>query len=251
MDENKRKIINLFLIHVKGKRPVATGNQKHDGKYGHWLEQQMGIPPNADNKPDIFGYEMKNHTAQKTSFGDWSADYYIFRNSPEAGINRDNFLTIFGKPNIKKSNRYSWSGEPCPKVGEANGFGQKLIIDSNNNIIAHYCYSKDMRPNKHKIVPTNLQIDNLILARWSMQWIKGKLEKKFNQSGWFKCKLNQQGVYDSIVFGAPINFNSWIEQVKQGVVIFDSGMYQGNSRNYSMWRANNKLWDSLILEEHR
>lgn len=32
--------------------------------------------------------------------------------------------------------------------------------------------------------------------------------------------------------------------------IFDSGMYEGNPRPYSQWRANNNLWDSLIIESY-
>ncbi len=250
MHKNKQAIIDLFLTNVKGKRPSVTGNTGHDGRYGHWLEDQMGIAPNAANKPDIFGYEMKNHTASKTTFGDWSADYYIFRDSLKADIDRDSFLTTFGKPNPKKKNRCSWSGEPSPKIRVVNKFGQELIVDDDHNIIAMYSFSKDCRTIKYQIIPPNLQVDSLILARWSKDWIKDKLERKFNQNGWFKCKLNNEGVYDSIVFGKPINFDSWIELVKTGVVFFDSGMYQGNPRNYSQWRANNKFWDSLIVDEH-
>jgi len=249
MEENKQEIIKLFLAKVKGRSPVAVGNAAHDGKYGHWLEQQMGIARNSDNLPDIFGYEMKNQTKNKTTFGDWSADYYIFRDSPEAKINRDNFLTIFGKPNPLKENRYSWSGEPCPKILKVNKFGQKLVIDLHDNISAMYSYSEDMRTNKNRIVPARLQIENLVLAKWSKLWIKRKLENKFNQKGWFKCKLNPQGKYETIVFGPPINFENWIQLVKKGLVFFDSGMYQGNPRNYSHWRANNNLWNSLIIDE--
>ena len=47
-----------------------------------------------------------------------------------------------------------------------------------------------------------------------------------------------------------MNFENWIELVKQGVVFFDSGMYVGNKRPYSQWRANNNYWDSLIVETY-
>ena len=47
-----------------------------------------------------------------------------------------------------------------------------------------------------------------------------------------------------------MNYNEWIELVKQGIVFFDSGMYQGNKRPYSQWRANNNFWDSLITETY-
>ena len=82
MDKDKKKIVDLFYSNVKGKRPAPTGNTRHDGRSGHWLEQQMGIPANASNEPDLYGYEMKNATSSgKTTFGDWSANYYIFNDS--------------------------------------------------------------------------------------------------------------------------------------------------------------------------
>ena len=34
-------------------------------------------------------------------------------------------------------------------------------------------------------------------------------------------------------------------------IIFDSGMYQGNSRNYSQFRSSaNNFWNILITEEY-
>jgi hypothetical protein len=102
---------------------------KHAGKDGHWLELAMDIAHNASNTPDILGYEMKNATSLKTTFGDWSADYYIFKDS-NIGINRSDFLRIFGKPNMKKGGRHSWSGEPSPKIGDFNKFGQRLVVDA-------------------------------------------------------------------------------------------------------------------------
>ena len=78
--EDKKKILKLFKNNVLGKAPdTESFNQRHDGKDGHWLEAQMGIARNGDNAPDLFGFEMKNQTTSKTSFGDWSADYYIFK----------------------------------------------------------------------------------------------------------------------------------------------------------------------------
>ena len=76
----------------------------------------MGIEINNRTEADLFGYEMKNQTTSgKTTFGDWSADYYIFKNSKyfyseDNRINRDQFMEIFGtyKPDKR---RCSWSGE--------------------------------------------------------------------------------------------------------------------------------------------
>ena len=47
-----------------------------------------------------------------------------------------------------------------------------------------------------------------------------------------------------------MNFDNWLDLVRKGVVFFDSGMYEGNSRNYSQWRANNSYWESLIVREY-
>ena len=70
------------MHNVYGKRPdVSSATASHDGKYGHWLETQMGIIHNGDNAPDLLGYEMKNDTSSgKTTFGDWSPNEKIFSN---------------------------------------------------------------------------------------------------------------------------------------------------------------------------
>lgn len=80
--------------------------------------------------------------------------------------------------------------------------------------------------------------------------LKDKLEDKFNQKGWFTCKKDSEGKYNQICFGGTFNFDQWLDLVAKGIVFFDSGMYQGNKRPYSQWRANNKYWDSLITERY-
>ncbi len=250
MDKDKLQIINRFNNNVRGKVPSTNGaNVKHSGKEGHWLEVQMGIAQNANNAPDLFGYEMKNQTSTKTTFGDWSASYYIWHDE-NLNINRENFLKIFGKPNPKKGGRFSWSGEPIPKINQHSTFGQILYIDSHKNIIIEYSYSHDQRNNKKSIIPTTMQIEHLILARWDYEWMKTKVEDKFNQKGWFKCLKDKSGTYSEIVFGEPITYENWLNGVRNGLIFFDSGMYQTNSRNYSQWRALNTYWDSLITERY-
>lgn len=249
-EENKKKIVELFLKTIKGKKSdTIKSNVRHDGKEGHWLEIEMGLKLNASNSPDFLGFEMKNDTTNKTTFGDWSANYYIFTD-PQYKLLRDDFLKIFGKPNEKKNGRYSWSGEPCPQIGKFNRFGQKLIVDDSSNIIAIYSYSEDKRVNKDETVPEKLRQENLTLAKWNAESIRKKLENKFNQNGWFKCLKNSDGVYYAIVFGEPINYENWIELVRKGDVFFDSGMYQGNPRPYSQWRATNTFWASLISDRY-
>ena len=264
---NKEELIEIFRNNVRGRAPIVDNmNQRHDGRNGHWLEAQFGITHNADNYADIFGYELKNETTSKTTFGDWSANEYIYKDPRYSDVfnnrttiqNRDLFLSIFGKPNVEKGGRYSWSGEPCPKILEYNRFGQRLIIGENQDIIAEYSYSEDQRADKNDIVPTSLQQEHLQLARWygnstpinkRGKCLKLKLEDKFNNNGWFTCKTDNNGCYCKICFGEPMTFDNWIRLVSLGIVFFDSGMYQGNKRPYSQWRANNSYWDSLIVEE--
>jgi hypothetical protein len=248
--DDKEKIIQLFNEKVRNRIPtIGTVNSKHDGKKGHWLEEAMGIKRNGSNAPDLFGYEMKDNTNSKTTFGDWSADCYIF-NKKQNIISRDQFLSVFGKMNPQKNNRYSWSGEPCPNIHAFNKFGQKLFVDDENNIIAIYSFDNDQRSDKRSIVPSKLQVQNLPLAFWTHKKLKKNVEEKFNQKGWFKCVADSNGRYVKIAFGDPISFPTWINYVKSGDVFFDSGMYQGNNRPYSQWRASNKFWDSLITSSY-
>lgn len=253
---NKQTIINLFRENIKGRKADLTGyTGRHDGKEGHWLERQMGIDPNNDNEADILGFEMKKDTARITTFGDWSPDKALWKNdTPNPDIpklDRDTeFLEFFGKPNPLKNNRCSWSGEPAPVIARYNRFGQTLRVDDNDNILALYSFSKDQRENRGTIVPQNLQREDLILGMWEKDSIKAKVERKFNDKGWFKCYKDTNGFYKSIGFGDPINYDSWISLVREGIVFFDSGMYQGNKRPYAHWRANNNYWDALVTERH-
>lgn len=214
----------------------------------------MGITANNNNAADILGYEMKKDSKSRTTFGDWSPNRGIWKNiRPDyelEKITRKEFFTYFGKPNHLKKNRMSWSGEPVPKIGGYNTFGQILKVDLQKNIIAEYSYIKDTRPNKSKIIPDKFKVNDLILVKWEKDSMKKKIERKFNQKGWFKCVKNSAGVYDKIGFGAPFDYDAWIKLVKEGVVYFDSGMYDGNPRPYAQWRANTNYWDSLIIEEY-
>lgn len=47
-----------------------------------------------------------------------------------------------------------------------------------------------------------------------------------------------------------MTYENWINLVLKGIVFFDSGMYQGNKRPYSQWRAGNKFWDSLVVDSY-
>ncbi|MGL5383337.1 MAG: LlaMI family restriction endonuclease, partial [Culicoidibacterales bacterium] len=260
MEDNKRKIIIKFVQDVKGKKvDVTKKNKNHDGRKGHWLEKQFDISANGNNSADILGYELKNETTSgKTTFGDWSANEYIFKKGrykredenpyvfifqkkKENGKEvtpQDLFCRMFGKPNEQKNGRYSWSGNPVPKLEKYNDFGQIMLIEENLDIVIYYSYQKDMRENKDKIVAKELQKEKIQIARWygeksptskrADKSLKSKLEDKFNDAGWFTCKTNPKGEYYKICFGEPITFKNWIKLVKEGIVFFDSGMYETN-----------------------
>lgn len=247
ISRNERLIVERFRQNVLNKRADLTeGNSNHDGNEGHWLERQMGISANSHNGPDLLGFEMKNDTSSKTTFGDWSASYYLFRDE-RFGISRDYFIEIFGKPNPNKENRPSWSGTPIPTIHRPSTYnGSEMKINHAGDIDIIYNYSRDPRTNKSSIIPQHIQIDGLILARWSADNLRVKLLSKFGVNGWFKCYKNNDGFYYKIAFGEPMIFENWINLVKDGVVFFDSGMYLGNQRNYSQWRANNSYWEQLI-----
>jgi hypothetical protein len=266
----KRQIKLTFDENIRGREPkVSSTKTQHDGWEGHWLQEQFGLTADAKNAPDLNGFELKDDTGTGvTTFGDWSADQYIFFSHPacqrtpskaavcgkccNSQLSRTDFLHIFGTPNPAKDNRHSWSGSVCPKVGKVNQYCQILMVYPDGTIKAEYSYSKDKRPDKHSIVPLALQKEGLVLAAWNGASLKKKLENKFKEHGWFKCiqESRGHGKYTGMVFGGPIEFEDWVEQVRLGNVYLDSGMYEGNSRKYSQWRASNQFWTSLIEETY-
>lgn len=260
MDNAKEHIKKLFLDNVLGKSPnLESYNKKHDGARGHWLEKQLGKNPDGKNEADFWGYECKNHTTSgKTTWGDWTANFYIFDKDNNYNLTRDQFLFIFGKPNPKKNNRLSWSGEPVPRFNNViSNFGQYIHVDDYFNINIFYDFSRDQRRDKNNIVPKDLQIDNLLIAKWygleennksNKTALETKVKNKFDNKGWFKCVM-ENNTYTKIVFGKPIDFQTWITYVVSGDIYFDSGMYKGNIRPYSQWRSDNAFWDKLIVEE--
>ena len=251
-NEKKQQIIKRFRENVRGKiANTANSNFRHDGKEGHWLERQMGIKANNKTESDLFGYEMKKD-ATKITFGDWSADYYLYKESNY--LDKEMFIKIFGKKNLLK-NRWSWSGEPVPKINKWNDFGQKLVVDKERNIKALYSFHNDKRPDKSKIVPKNLQTSEIPIAIWKSMSLEKRIESKFGQNGWFICMKDEKGVYNEIGFGDPITFDDWIKLVLEGKIYFDSAMRfdkaKPNSRNYSQWRASGIVWHSLITESYK
>jgi len=259
MEDGKQKLIELFKKNVLNKSPNIEGmNKRHDGAKGQWLEAQFGKSADSANQADFWGYECKNHTSSKTTWGDWTANYYIFDDATQ--LTRDRFLQIFGTPNMKKHGRYSWSGKEVPtRHNDITKFGQSLIVDSNLDISIFYNFNKDNRVSKNSIIPKKFQEGDILLAKWvgyeknndsrKKSALETKVNNKFNQKGWFKCSM-VDGAYNKIIFGDPLPFEEWIRFVLIGDIYFDSGMYEGNSRPYSVWRSDNKFWDKLVTSSY-
>lgn len=250
-DQIKSIIERRFEENVKGRIPDLSGfNKGHDGAEGDWLTKQMGLTVNGKNEPDFMGFEMKKDSP-KTSFGDWSPDSAPYKREAgkKAQVSRDEFLKIFGSPKSdsdpKKNGRYSWSGKVFPKVGKFNSYGQILFVRDNGDIQALYSFDKDERQDKHLIVPEFFKKSDLQIALWKHETMKVRVERKFNQLGWFKLVKDREGRYVEIQYGLPINFDTFIEMVRTGDIFCDCGMHQGNARPYMTWRASHQIWDSL------
>lgn len=262
LDADKTHIVSLFNTNVKGINIVIDcQNVKHCGKEGYWLETKMGIKHNSKNEPDINGYEMKKYSYKKITLGDFSASEYAFsrqtkRNSinmlnkwtDDIKLSKTTFIKTFGNPNPTKNNRYSWSGSCIPTYNSWNTSGQMLTITDNHDIIIYYSYSNDTRSIKVDF-PLFLQCENIVIALWKSSKMKLHIDNKFNKKGFFMCK-KIGSTYEKICFGQAFQFSYFIECIKNKKIIFDSGMHEGNSRNYSHFRGSASFWDELITEEY-
>jgi len=252
----KEQIIILFNQNIKGKIFKKNKNN-HDGEEGHWIEQLLYIKPNSKNAPDLGGYEIKKDS-KKITFGDWSGEYLFSEhreninniNKEDIYITKENFIKLFGKKTENK-NRYSWSGSCIPKYNIWNNFGQKLIVDDNNNIIVLYSYNNDNR----KPIELKKWINKEIsIVLWKFDKMYNFINNKFNKNGFIILRKNNKHIYNNISFGSPITYDYFLEQLKLGIVYLDSGMYydynKPNNRLYSQWRANQNFWNNLIIDTY-
>lgn len=256
-DLNKQRIIDLFMKNIKGKKPVFEKdvNVKHDGKEGHWLEKQFGISANSSNAPDLYGYELKKDS-NKITLGDYSASEYLFSekhdklnilNDKIINFTRTEFIKYFGMKNEEK-NRYSWSGKCIPKYNIYNDCGQMLVINDNNDILVNYSYDKDTRQSKSSYKEVFLG-KIIVIALWKADHLQMKIENKFNKNGFIICKKTCD-TYNKICFGKAFDYVFFIDKIKNGEIIFDSGMIENNSRPYSQFRSCGKFFHDLITEEY-
>lgn len=256
IQNTKQQIIDIFVKNVKGK-PIIV-NKQHCGGEGHWLEKKMGIKPNNKNEPDLLGYEMKKFS-KKITFGDFSATEYLFSkeksninstnnwNNQTNEITRNQFIHYFGTPKAQKGNRYSWSGACVPTYNVWNNCGQMLTISENNDICIYYSYEKDERETKNTL-PEFLKNNNILIVIWKREKMEQHINKKFNKNGLFICeKINNK--YEKIHFGKPFNFEYFINNIKNKNIIFDSGLYEGNNRNYSQFRSTTSNFWNLLVDE--
>jgi hypothetical protein len=257
-DPAKLEILRLWEKNVRGVNPSHAKLTNHCGSEGHWLERQFGVQANSNNAPDIFGYEMKKQS-RKITFGDFQASEYLFSEhkpmlntmnglSIEVKMSRSEFIKHFGMPNPKKNGRYSWSGKCVPKYGSWNTCGQTLRITDDNHIVALYSRKYDKREIRLDN-PLLMSTDNEVaIAIWHADKMRRHINNKFNENGWFIC-LKHNGVYHDLQFGKPFNFESFIDGIKNNKIIFDSGMYDGNTRNYSQFRSNMKdFWNDYFID---
>ncbi len=254
--ESKKYIIDLFIKNVKGIEVcLESYSKKHYGKEGHWLEKLMGIKHNSKNLPDIMGYEMKKDSSSKTTLGDYSASEYAFSSKREVinkyndwtddiKITRSEFIRYFGNKNPKKHNRYSWSGKCVPTYNTWNDFGQTLLVED-SNIVIYYSSEYDKRQIE---LPEYITTKKILIAYWDSNKLRKSINEKFNNAGFFICK-KIDNKYEKICFGKPFSYDYFLECIKNKKIIFDSGMYDGNTRNYSKFRGS-EFWNELITEEY-
>jgi hypothetical protein len=158
-------------------------------------------------------------------------------------MSRVEFIKYFGEPNASKHNRFSWSGKPVPSYYNTTSVcGQTLRIHG-DDIAITYNFAYDTRE-RAKDFPAELKRKECIIALWSADKMRAHINNKFNSNGFFVCVKNNN-VYDKIIFGRPFNFDEFIQGIKDKKIIFDSGMYQTNSRNYSQFRATD-FWTTLL-----
>lgn len=107
-----------------------------------------------------------------------------------------------------------------------------------------YSYEQDKRNLRLPYLFTKQKY--IILAYWKNDDLQQKLEKKFNIRGFVIFDKNDKNEYDKLLFGSPINFIKFVNLIKKGLVIFDSGMFENNNRKYSQFRAGATIWKQLI-----
>lgn len=126
-----------------------------------------------------------------------------------------------------------------------------MKINKNNDILIFYNYLKDNREYKNKFPDFLKTKEDILIVYWSKNKLEKNINNKFNSNGFIIFNKSKNGdCFSSICFGKPFTYNDFINGIKNNKIYFDSGMYNGNSRNYSQFRAKNDFWLDLLEEEY-
>jgi hypothetical protein len=156
-------------------------------------------------------------------------------------------MKYFGNYNLRKK-RYSFSGRCIPKFGKWSYNGNKFEFDEHNNLFLIYSYEHDQR---NVYIPKLFRKQEyIVLQYWKIENLRKKVENKFNVNGFIIFEKDKEKKYSKLLIGNKININNFVKMFKNGDIIFDSGMYSGNSRNYSHFRASDSIWKNLVIEEY-
>jgi hypothetical protein len=240
----KLEILNLFNKNVLNKEIILeSGDENHDGKIGHWLETQMNLKHNSDNKPDINGYELKTGNTKITLIDKVPDEmYYNGDILPKKNKKlKTQFWNFYGSK--KKSDAITIGGWSINKFNEC---GQKLIFDDADNICILYDYNEDNRINKNENQSINKKPHHIM--KWYKNTLKKTFDAKFNQNGFIICKM-EENKFNKICFGNPIKFDVIYNAIKTGKIIHD-GYSSLIGRQRHPFRSSNSFYDIFITEEY-
>lgn len=252
----KKEIVGKFRRNVRGvvyerlspsSRVSSRTGKEHSGSEGHWLERQFGIRANSRREADYKGFELKKPSA-RVNVGDYSAHEYIYdRAAPvlraingerHLTMRKEDFIKEFGAKSNAHDERFAWTGRSCPKYNAWSFSGQCLVsCPSSGNIYAVYSHNKDRRTTA-PAVPDAFKVDYLAIAVWYASKLREDIENKWNKRGFFMpLKCPRTRAYKSVQFGRPFGYEYFLDAMRRGTVIFDSGMVTGSSRNCSKFRV--------------
>lgn len=124
-----------------------------------------------------------------------------------------------------------------------------MEFNNNNDLCVYYSFGNDKRLNKNELPLFLKTSGKILIVIWKSAKLSLHIDNKFNNKGYFICsKIGN--VYNKICFGKRFSYTYFIDNVKKKNIIFDSGMYVGNMRNYSHFRSPLNFWNLLVTEEY-
>ena len=180
------------------------------------------------------------------TFIDKQTDYKYYEGSPiptrgkYAKCKKQIFWDTFKRSGSKGIRIGGWD------LNKWDNDGQRLFIDSNNNINVLYNYDKDKREDKDKRVSDYYKNKySHVICQWLKSSLKKTIEDKFNVCGFYILMKSRSNKYNKIAFGPCISFDYWIEQVKKEKIYFD-GYSTSDGRWRGSFRAPKAWWFDLI-----